>query len=487
MKCLSKSVLFLSLLCVFIFGCKTQQPGYELIPISSKALSDTTSVWFGNFDSYPQDKSKLPIGIMISRIEEYIVLEKFLTADFFDNITGEEKPDGIRDFAGEKFNVLLDFANSPYRNFYLSAESIDILRDITVRNALHLMDDDYYIIPEDILPTGVKDRVKVLINVSDLPCLYAQEDIDSLLRFSRTGVECLDVVSSGIRAVVSSSEKGSGFAVGILSSAEQYHTGKYEEILRKKFLESGFKDRIQVFNQISYGMEGAIEGMREFISPSASGIREGYEGPSMGVGDEDIDVNMMDRYGFQTSGHALLFSKTTKGYGNIQLNSPGNYARFHLVSLIEKHRRSGSRIPIQSIILGDVCGSLLLDTLKTVISELYDFSRDGQYLYRNSISQNTVFVDPIECLIKECYRLLRRNRELSLNTSRTDVNSFITIPSPSLESAGIDTLRGSFTDSFKFGREPGLEFSGEKVIPFSLRYIPADEFFPADTLLKFRK
>ncbi|MBQ0006943.1 MAG: hypothetical protein KBS57_06035 [Alistipes sp.] len=482
MQYLSKNILFICLFCALFSACRKQQPDYELIPISSKALFDTTSVWFGNFDTYPRDKSKLPIGIMISRVEEYIVLEKFLTADYFDNITGDESPDGIRDFAGEKFNVLLDYANSPYGNFYLNAESIDILRDITVRNALHLMDDDYFIIPEDILPTGIKDRVKVLVNVSDLPCLYAQGDLDSLLRLSRTGVESLNVISSGVKTVVASSEPGNAFAVGILSSTEQSQTGKYEETLRNAFFGSGFKDRVQIFNQVSYGLEGAIEGKAEFILPSAAVIRESYAGSSLGFGDEDIDVNMMDRFGFQTSGNALLFSKTSKGYGDIQLNSPGNYARFHLVTLIEKHRRSGSRIPIKSVILGDISSSLLLDTLKTVVSELYDFSRDGQYLYRNSISPDVVFIDPVECLVKECYRLLRRNRELSLNTSRTDVNSFITIPSPSLEPAEIDTLKGTFTDSFKLGREPGLEFSGEKVIPFSFRYISVDEFSPADTL-----
>jgi len=415
-------------------------------------------------------------------MEELSVLEMFLTSDFFDNITGEEKPDGISDFAGEKFQMLLDYANSPYIDFYRDSAGINILRDVCVRNTLHLMGEDYYIIPDDRIPTGVREPVKLVVNTSDLSCLFCQDDLDTLMEMSGTGVKSLNLFYAGIKAAVAESMSNGAYAVGVLASPELYLASKFESMIRDAFLQAGVNEKVQIFQQLSTGIQESVEGDPRYYLPDALAIRDEYAGPILGTSDDDIDINMMDRYGFQTSQNSLLLRYSRKTCTDIQLNSPGNYARFNLVTLIEKHRRSGSHIPIQAIILGDICDTFVLDTLKSVVDELYNFSRDGQYIYRNSISPDLVFINPVECLVKECYKLLRKEKTLAFNTSRTDVTSFLIIPSPTLTTDKVDSLSGVFSESFKHGRKPGQENSGEKMIPFSMRYLPSDSFISAKFL-----
>jgi len=463
-------------LLLFFVSCRPEEQGEKLIPISNKSLNDSASAWFAHFSTYPSDLSKLPIGVITSQTEELSVMERFLTADYFDNITGDDGPDGIRDFAGERFYLLLDQANGAYNEYFRDTAGISLLRDISIRNVLLMMGDEYYIIPDDIVSTGLKDRVKFLVNVPDASGLFCQNDIDTLLQMSGTGVSSLSLVNCGIKAALSGVGRDERCAIGVLSSDDLYRTGRYEELIREVFSSTHSNDKVQIFQQLSYGLDMAVDGHTDFVLPEANSVRADYQGPVLGTGDNDINVNMLDRYCFDQHGNSLLVKKKGKTYTDIQLNSPGNYARFHLVTLIEKHRRSGSRIPIEAIVLGNRCDAFLLDTLKAVAAELYNFSRDGQYIYRNSISKNLRFIDPIECLVKDSYLLLRNNRILALNTSRTDITSFLTIPSPSLPVSDKDSLGVEFTETYKFSRTPGADECGYKLIPFSLRYITPEDF-----------
>ena len=68
---------------------------------------------------------------------------KFQAADRVDNVDGREKPDSLRDFAGETIDALLDAYNAPYCHFAQN-ESLDSLREVAVRGALHAWDTVCY-------------------------------------------------------------------------------------------------------------------------------------------------------------------------------------------------------------------------------------------------------------------------------------------------------------------------------------------------------
>ena len=65
-----------------------------------------------------------------------------------------------------------------------------------------------------------------------------------------------------------------------------------------------------------------------------------------------IDTKMLDRYKFSFAGNSVLFEKNGESYTRIQLNSASNYARLHLVNLIERQRVRNGNLPLRNIILG---------------------------------------------------------------------------------------------------------------------------------------
>ena len=141
--------------------------------------------------------------------------------------------------------------------------------------------------------------------------------------------------------------------------------------------------------------------------------------------------------------------------------------------MVERHRRSGSRIPISSIVLADGSFCQVMDVMERVMKELYDYKRGGIYLYRSCIAQDFRFVDPGECAVADAYRILREDGCLALRGEKSRLFPFITLPSGSLP-AGALAPDGSMTDTFKYGRKCGSDEITTKVVPFSPRYVNFD-------------
>ena len=84
-------------------GCHKQELPADNPVVVTKALYDTASNFYVEFNEYPAEMRNLPIGIFDSGTGGLTVLEKLLSLDAFDNITGQDGRDSILDFAGEHF------------------------------------------------------------------------------------------------------------------------------------------------------------------------------------------------------------------------------------------------------------------------------------------------------------------------------------------------------------------------------------------------
>lgn len=97
----------------------------------------------------------------------------FLTADKMDNVDGRPVRDSLPDFAGERFQVILDNYNDPYEHFVGDGlevdEQLDSLREVAVRCALFAWDS-----------TKVHSPSKILIYTSSLQAEYGLFDVDTL-------------------------------------------------------------------------------------------------------------------------------------------------------------------------------------------------------------------------------------------------------------------------------------------------------------------
>ena len=454
------------LLSLLLASCRDDEGEEALLPIAQKALTDTASVYYIGADRYPQDISGLPIGVLDCSVNGFEVVERLLTLDCFDNITGKPEPDGIIDFGGENIQFLSDRANGPYGG-YIEVGSLDFLKELVLSNTIFLMSDDYFNLAGDEYRSGFKEPVKMIIVSSPVADLRVLPDINNFLEQSGTGVKAIGVVEAGIREAVSDVDEDGNLCVGVLFAPDGVSSIEYESMIRKSVGNTGGK--VQVLNQEAVGLDAAIKGDTAYVDTTAVVARDSYAGPVAGVSYNNIDMSLFDRYGFDTQDNALLYVR--KGdLSGVQLNSVENYARFHLVSMIERHRRSGSRVPISSIILADGSYAQIMDILEEVMDELYNYRRGGIYLYRSVISPDFRFIDPAECAAAEAYKVLRNDRNLALRGELTRLESFITMPSASLPEDALNP-DGTMKDDYKYGRQCGSEDLTTKVVPFAPRYV----------------
>lgn len=467
------AVLAAAAVLLSVSSCGDRNRSNGLLPIAQKALGDSSSIYYADFPEYPRELSDLPIGIFDCSPDGFTVAERFLTADNFDNITGRSGSDGIADFGGEYFQILYDRANSPYGG-YIDAGNPAFLKEQLIRNTLFLMSDRYYNLAVDEYQSGYKDPVKIVIVPSPVADYYALSDIQALLDRSGTGVKAVGVIESSIREALKGVDEDGNFCVGVLYSPEGVTSREYEAAIRKMASDSGVTGRIQVFNQEGLGIEEALAGKPAYLDTSAKVSRSGYAGPVTGISYNNINASLFDRYGFDTVGNALLFPAGGRNISGVQLNSVENYVRYHLVSMVERHRRSGSRVPISSIILADCGYDRLRGVMDRIMVELYNYRRGGIYLYRSSISPDFRFIDPAECAVSEAYRILREDGNLALRGTKSTLSPFITMPSSSVPADSLDSS-GFFRETFLFGRVSGTEDVTTKAVPFTPRYIDAEE------------
>lgn len=467
------AVLAAAAVLLSVSSCGDRNRSNGLLPIAQKALGDSSSIYYADFPEYPRELSDLPIGIFDCSPDGFTVAERFLTADNFDNITGRSGSDGIADFGGEYFQILYDRANSPYGG-YIDAGNPAFLKEQLIRNTLFLMSDRYYNLAVDEYQSGYKDPVKIVIVPSPVADYYSLSDIQALLDRSGTGVKAVGVIESSIREALKGVDEDGNFCVGVLYSPEGVTSREYEAAIRKMASDSGVTGRIQVFNQEGLGIEEALAGNPAYLDTSAKVSRSGYAGPVTGISYNNINASLFDRYGFDTVGNALLFPAGGRNISGVQLNSVENYVRYHLVSMVERHRRSGSRVPISSIILADCGYDRLRGVMDRIMVELYNYRRGGIYLYRSSISPDFRFIDPAECAVSEAYRILREDGNLALRGTKSTLSPFITMPSSSVPADSLDSS-GFFRETFLFGRVSGTEDVTTKAVPFTPRYIDAEE------------
>ena len=165
-------------------------------------MNDDTSKFYADFKSFPQQLSKLPIGVFDSGTGGLTVLEVLLNADMVNNISGKEGADGVPDFAGEAFTYLADRANMPYGN-YAAENKQDFFKELVVKDALFLEDDKFWTNPADKEKTGVKQPCKILVIACNTATAWGLDDIQTMLDQSGTGIKVIGVINAGVNELYS--------------------------------------------------------------------------------------------------------------------------------------------------------------------------------------------------------------------------------------------------------------------------------------------
>lgn len=471
-----------------VSNCKNNYAGNSVnIPIIDKALKDTSSNFYVAFDQYPEEMKKLPIGVFDSGTGGLTVLEKILSLDHFDNITGEENKDEILDFAGEHFIYLADQANMPYGNYDAEGKS-DYLRELAVKDAIFLLEDNYFQDAYEEKPSCVKPRVKIIIVACNTATAYGLKSIESLLEQSSSKVKVIGVINAGSKATLDILDIKSGdepLAIGVLATPGTIASGAYERTLREELAARGIGSCVDIVSQSGYGFAEAVDSEPDFVNPLALAVRSTYRGPKIGEEDNCIKLNLLKAYNFDFSANRMLTRRGANGrYAELQLNDAANYARFNLVSLVERHRASGSTAPIKAIIMGCTHYPFLLETMQQTIQELRTYKSEGTFPYRNLLAEEIVFVDPAVYTAVECYSTLRADNNLAHRITPQRAECYISVPSEALEDEFL-TEDGHLTYEFKYGRQAGTEDITTKQVPFSVSNIDTNNMERIRKLLPY--
>jgi len=420
------------LLGLFLLSCQSKP---EYLPVIDRALNDENFSYYVDFRFYPKDRNALPIGVFDSGTGGLTVLEALLSSRLLDS---------------EDYIYLGDQANMPYGN-YPSEDKTDFLRELVVKDALFLLEK----------------KVKIIVVACNTATAYGLGDIRTLLEESRSGIKAIGVIDAGVTAALNQLDKNENAAIGVLATVGTIASGGYENALMNAAKEQGYRGTLRVISQVSMGFAEAVDGDPDFIDPEATAPRSLYRGPSQDHPEFRIDTDLLDAYRFDFSENHMLYEGSARIPEHLQLNAPQNYARYHLLSLVEKLRRSDTPPELRCLILGCTHYPYQTHTIAAMLKELRDYKKDGEYVYRHLIAEDVVIIDPAIETAREVYTTLLKDKQLSTRLAPSRAAFYISVPVEDSLTAGRLDYPGRFSYEYKYGRNPGELVSDVEIVPFS--------------------
>ena len=417
-----------------------------------------------------------PIGIFDSGTGGLTVMDAILTADMFNNATGEEGADGIKDFAAERFIYLADQANMPYGN-YAAENKVDFLRELIVQDALFLMGPKYYATATAKEASTNKEAVKSIVIACNTATATGLKDIEEMLVESGTGLSVLGVVNAGVKGALECLPKDASGSIGVMATVGTIKTQGYELTIKQMAQQMGYTGNLQVVNQAAMGFAEAVDQEPDFVLQGQISPRENYRGPSFDHPEFPIQPALLEAYNFDHSDNGILLMQGKQVV--LQLNAAQNYARYHLLSLVEQLRAQPQPQPLKVLIMGCTHYPYYKTTLQAMLQELRQYQKDGVYPYKHLIANEVFLIDPAVNTAKELYLLLQQQGLLAKNQTTTSASFYISVPNQDLPGVGLEGPQ-RFTYAYKYGRSTGTGLEFVKMVPFS------EENIDVATLARFR-
>jgi len=441
------------------------------LPIVKTILSDETSFYYTNFKKYPVLAPHMPIGVFDSGTGGLTVLNAIVNLDSYNNRTHQKGADGIPDFTAEDFIYLADQANMPYGN-YAAMNKTDLLKEHIIKDAQFLLGNKYYNNNELFIN---KEPIKVLVVACNTATAYGLSDIEQFLAHTQSNVKVIGVINAGVKGALATFKKSESGSIGVFATAGTVASNGYTNALKKLIESEKYQGNIQFYSQGGVGLAEAVDEDLNYIDKNATQPRDLYKGPSLEQNNLNIDKTLMSIYGFDFSNFKMLCdSKVSDQCSIMQINSPENYVRYHLVSLLEKMKATPEALPLKTLILGCTHYPFLTDEIQKVLVELRKVKMNGKYRYRNLLSKRVKLIDPSVFTALEVYDYL--NQEKLLNTLNKKMQADFYISIPNLRNTQVVTEDNGkrFTYDYKYGRNAGLNQEFIQTVPFSKSNIPKE-------------
>ena len=411
-------------------------------------LNDETSFYHINSSEYPKNDSSLPIGVFDSGTGGLTVLKAIVNYDQNQNQSQENGHDGVLDFDKESFIYLGDQANMPYGN-YSKENKVGLLKEHIIKDAQFLMSYKYYSNAKNVLVSTDKKPVKVLVIACNTATAYGKEYIEEFIAKAKLNIKVIGVIDAGVRGALETITDDEDAIIGVLATAGTVASKGYHNTILKNKKALGYKGSIQVFSQGGIGVAEAVDEDSNYFNKNLKEPREDYKGPSL-KGDTKIDKTLMDVYNFDFENNKMLCDQEKIDDCSVmQINDAENYVRYHLTTLMEQIRLSKTDNKLKSVILGCTHYPYLVDEIKLVFNELYNYkAKDNSYLYRSFMVDNINLIDPAVNTAKELYEYLKAEKLLNSKGSIKDSEFYISVANGDNKKTIIDAS-GRFPYEYK--------------------------------------
>jgi len=469
-----KLLFFTSLL---IVSCKknqvTEKNTNKKGDIITTIINDKESFYHINFENYPKNNASLPIGIFDSGTGGLTVLKAIVNYDQHQNKEHKNGKDGVIDFDKESFIYLGDQANMPYGN-YSKEKKVALLKEHIIKDSQFLMGNKFYDNADDKLVNLNKKPIKALVIACNTATAYGKEYIEEFVKKANLDIKVIGVIDAGVRGVLETFKKDENAIIGVMATVGTVASKGYQNTILKFKKELGFTGNIEVFSQGGIGIAEAVDEDLNYYNKTLKKPRKDYKGPSLN-GNIKIDKTLFNIYNFNFDNNKMLCdTKTTDDCSILQINDAENYVRYHLVTLLENIRKSGTKNKLKSIILGCTHYPYLMDELNQVLAELYNYKdKNKHYMYRPFMEEKINLVDPAVNTAKELYEHLEKKKMFNSNGNIKDSEFYISVPNKDNTNTIIDK-EGRFPYQYKYGRNVGEIQEYVKVVPFSRANISAD-------------
>ncbi len=454
-----------------LVGCRPPVAQDDLLPIEKTILVDQSGFYAVDFDPYKSDMRDFAIGVFDSGTGGLTVLDAILRQDEFFNGSGTRVPDGVPDFAHEQFIYLADQANMPYGNYHAEKKS-GLLVEHIIKDVQFLLSDKYYLDQYSKRWESDKQRVKVIVIACNTATAYGKRHIESFIKRTGANVHVIGVIDAGARGALEVFTDDESGSIGVLATVGTVASRGYELALERYKNESGLTGDIQVFSQGGYGIAEAVDEVAGFVNQDATSPYDNYLGPSLKDSAYRLDKTLFEIYNFDMNG-VLCDSQNTDDCNVMQLNSAGNYMRFHVVSLLDNIRKTPGAPPLRALLLGCTHYPYLSTEIETVLNDLYEYKKDGQYVYRHVMAPQIAIIDPAVNVATELREFLDKKAFWSTKNRMKDSEFYISVPNMTNPLVETDD-KGQFTYEYKYGRNEGEIQEYVKVVPFSAKNISTE-------------
>lgn len=443
----------------------------ELSVFLERVLKDSSDFYFVDFNNLTKNISaSSPIGVFDSGTGGLTVLDAILDFDNFDISKNNYhmRGDGIKDFSNENFIYFGDQANMPYGN-YAGMDKTNFLKELILRDALFLLGNKAYKTLSDTIFQTNKKPVKLIVIACNTATAYGKEDIENLLARVNDSTKVIGVIDAGVRGALATFETDESGTAAVMATEGTVSSNGYLNTFYSQISELNYTGDFDFIQQSGIGIAEAIDEESNFIDRNAKKIRKNYQGPSLSNPKWTIKEELLPVYNFDTTNNALLFEKEGAKYSEIQLNSPENYIKYHLVNLCEQLKAKPVNKPLKTLILGCTHYPFYSSFFQQTLKELYNLKIDDEYIYRNVLAENIQLIDPAINTAKEVHEYLNDNELLNTHQNINSNQFYISVPD--LLQTNLETdLSRNFTYRYKYSRNVN-HFYDTKQVPMSVNTV----------------